>query len=466
MGKVVSALKSLKIYYDYKGELSGKDGCKWAKNISAFFNEFSDEERAEVAHLKQSSYFRNCMGVLKPMTISEGPYPELRLHAQASLYAKAFPQFLARIIQFGDVISSLQRTAGTPLDIDETSKVYVGIISIGTPGQDFNVAFDFSSPALWVPDAACSCGEQCGNEKLCPHLCSSHCCVKNAMANEESGHCSNKNVYHVEKSRTFISNNASASIKYLQSTLNAETGYDTFRMGPHYRPAFTANSIQFGRVKEFDRPYKLVNYDGVFGLGIGSSDGLNSPIKQLAQRGSISTPLVTAYLNNNKTDATSDGVLTLGSEDQVRCKGIEAYSEVIRNGDWAFNTTSFYLTSTYGVSDPLWMGILDLTTDYIHIPPAAFVTLKNYLSLQQQKDGHITVQCSRSAYLTFNIGGQPISILSNYLYERYNGSLCSIKIKQTQDRDKYAFRFGTVLLQRNCLVLDYNGRVAFPEKRF
>uniref|UniRef100_A0A1I7SK89 Peptidase A1 domain-containing protein n=2 Tax=Bursaphelenchus xylophilus TaxID=6326 RepID=A0A1I7SK89_BURXY len=210
-------------------------------------------------------------------------------------------------------------SSGIPIDLDPGSKAFVGVVSIGNPGQDINVAFDTSTSALWVPDASCSCGAQCGDEKLCPHLCASHCCAKKLSDEKSSGSCSNKNVFDPERSRSYVKGTGSSNLTFLGSTIQAALGHDTFRLGTHYRPGPTANNVQFGVVKEFSKAYQHVNYDGVFGLGLASKDGVPSPIKQLADHGVIPSPLLSVYFLPQTPNNVVDGVLTVGQLDRQRC---------------------------------------------------------------------------------------------------------------------------------------------------
>ncbi|CAD5217808.1 unnamed protein product [Bursaphelenchus xylophilus] len=355
-------------------------------------------------------------------------------------------------------------SSGIPVDVDTASKAYVGVISLGSPGQDFNVAFDVNTPALWVPDSACSCGDRCKNEKLCPLLCASHCCAKNLLADEESGSCSNKLVFDPQKSRSYVGGNATVDLKFLGRTVKAATGYDTLRIGPHYRPGLTANTIKFGRVSEFHKDYKLVNYDGVFGLGFGEVNGLPSPIKQLASHGVIPSPLLTAYIYNQTRSTTVDGVLTIGEVDKRRCKAVEVFVETDRTADaWVFSSPVFNVSRTSGTTNGSWLGVLDFNANYIQVPPAAFTLIRNYMRGTVGEDGRITIPCINIP-VYFNIGGQSLA-LNTATFTEHAGGMCKLNIRETPSSDKYAFRFGLPPLQSHCIVLDYNGRLAFTPKK-
>uniref|UniRef100_A0A1I7SJR6 Peptidase A1 domain-containing protein n=2 Tax=Bursaphelenchus xylophilus TaxID=6326 RepID=A0A1I7SJR6_BURXY len=331
-------------------------------------------------------------------------------------------------------------SSGIPIDFDTASKAYVGVISLGSPGQDFNVAFDLNTPALWVPDSACSCGDICKNEKLCPQLCAAHCCTKSFLGDEKSGSCTNKNVFDTQKSRSYVGGDANVSLKFLEGTVEAATGYETLRIGPHYRPGLTANNIQFGRVKGFNEAYKLVNFDGVFGLGFGEVKGLSSPIKQLASHGVIPSALLTAYFYNQGHNNTVDGVLTIGEVDRRRCENVKFFAETVRTADaCVFRSPTFNVSANYGITNGSWLGVLDFNSDTIHVPPFAAKVIANYLSGTVDNEGRVIYKCGKSLLLCFNIGGQQLALSTTLFEERDVGTLCRLKIGATDDSDKYAF---------------------------
>ncbi|CAD5235555.1 unnamed protein product [Bursaphelenchus xylophilus] len=211
--------------------------------------------------------------------------------------------------------------------------------------------------------------------------------------------------------------------------------------------------------------YKLLNYDGVFGLGFGEVNGLSSPIKQLAHHGVIPSALLTAYIYNQGHNNTVDGVLTIGEVDKRRCGAVEGFAETVRAADaWVFSSPSFNISTTNGTSNGSWLGVLDFNTDYFQVPRAAVKLIQNKLSGSIDEDGRIIYHCFKYAELFFNIGGQPLALDTPMFSEPYRGQMCRLKIKETDPSDKYAFRFGWLILHRHCMVLDYNGRLAFTPK--
>ncbi|CAD5228850.1 unnamed protein product [Bursaphelenchus okinawaensis] len=328
---------------------------------------------------------------------------------------------------------------GVPLDKETGS--FVGVVSLGTPGQDFNLAFSTNTSALWVPNTSCSCGEKCKNARLCPQLCEAHCCSKSALSNS-SGSCSNKNTFNVEESRSFIAVDETANIPFLDSNLTAQLGYDTLRMGPHYRPGLTANNIQFGVVNEFEGQYQDVTYDGIFGLGLESVEGVSSPIKQLYSTGVIPSPLLSAFFVARTENNVVDGVLTLGQEDTTRCKKSNHFFNVEDN----------------------W-GTIDLSSDYIYVPREVLQVVASFFDSKIDIiTGRVAVNCNRNTYLYFTVGGTYSRVFSNQIMEPYSGAQCLLKLKVSPVDAPVQYKFGLPLFTNNCLVLDFNGKMAVPEK--
>ncbi|CAD5235138.1 unnamed protein product [Bursaphelenchus xylophilus] len=357
--------------------------------------------------------------------------------------------------------------SGVPIDRDVGSTVYIGTVSIGNPGQDFNVAFDVNSAALWVPDSACSCGIQCESKQLCPQLCAAHCCttITNLIGTKAKGTCTKKNIFDASKSRSYVKTSGKIEVSFLNETVDATLAYDTFRIGSHYRPGPTSDNVQFALVKDFPESYQKVNYDGVFGIGLAVGNALSSPIKQMAEHGVIPKPLLTVYLLPLDADNVVDGVLTLGQVDLQRCDRVENFIQVEKREGWVFSSPVFNASSSASVSDPGWKGTFDFSTDYIHIPPKAFTAVISSLSAKIDEEGRVVFACNRATTFVFNIGGQPILVPSTELTVPWGGGNCLLKLKQISPHDNYAFRFGAIALAKHCVVFDFNGRLALPKKK-
>ncbi|CAD5235141.1 unnamed protein product [Bursaphelenchus xylophilus] len=333
---------------------------------------------------------------------------------------------------------------GMALDMDKGSLSYIGTVSLGTPLQDFNVAFDFTTPVFWVPDAVSTCGVDV----------------------ERPASCENKNLFDRGKSRTFNSEDVTTNLSFLNLTIKTELAADSFRFAPHYRAGFNARkNIKFGLVKQFNGQYNHVRYDGVFGLGLGEQNGLTSPIKQMAEQGAIPAPILSAYLLESRPKNDFDGVFTLGAIDEMRCEAVDKFAEILKDGNWAFRSPSFRVPPNNEVENGSWTGVLDLKTDFIHMPRPAVTLLDQSLGANIDDQGQFLVNCGADLSMEFVLGGTNIRFRASELYEDYSGDTCLLKVKATAPGDRYNFRFGTPILRKHCVVFDFSGGIAFPKKK-
>ncbi|KAF8382642.1 hypothetical protein PRIPAC_71784, partial [Pristionchus pacificus] len=104
------------------------------------------------------------------------------------------------------------RAVRTSLELAYTQKVndyddaeYVGNITIGTPGQTFEVILDTGSANLWVPDKTCSGGT--GNP------------------------CAKKSKFDSTKSSTYAANGKAWTITYGTGNAKGFLGQDTVKFG-------------------------------------------------------------------------------------------------------------------------------------------------------------------------------------------------------------------------------------------
>ncbi|GMS78880.1 hypothetical protein PENTCL1PPCAC_1055, partial [Pristionchus entomophagus] len=108
--------------------------------------------------------------------------------------------------------------AGFPQKVnDYDDSEYVGNITVGTPGQAFEVILDTGSANLWVPDSTCSVSA-----------------------------CSKKHKFTSSKSSTWVKNGKSWKITYGTGSANGFLGEDTVKFGTD-SSALTVPKCTFGQ---------------------------------------------------------------------------------------------------------------------------------------------------------------------------------------------------------------------------
>lgn len=196
-----------------------------------------------------------------------------------------------------------------PIDVEVGVDGVQTVISLGTPGQDFNVILDTNVAGLWIPGVNC-------NEDL------------------DGASCDNKNVFDPKESFTFTETKKNVKIPFLGKKIDSNVAFDRFRFGPHYESAFTENNIKFGIVKSLPEEYEDIQADGVLGLGLISDNNLDSPFVQLMKRGNFPNPVLSVYIPRYLTPASS-AYVSLGSEDLENCQKSSDSVALVPGRNWA-----------------------------------------------------------------------------------------------------------------------------------
>lgn len=184
---------------------------------------------------------------------------------------------------------------------------YFGQMSVGTPGQSFDVIFDTGSANLWVPAKDCS---NCGGSIV-----------------------GRKSKYDRTKSSTYVVDDAAFAIEYGSGPVSGNWSVDTANMG-----GFDIEAQRFAEVKDasgLGAAYKLGKFDGILGLAFDElavcgdpNDGgyipgcVPTPFGRLASTGVIDEAVFSFYLGGLGPDFPANmtgmpGELTLGGETKL-----------------------------------------------------------------------------------------------------------------------------------------------------
>mmetsp|Transcript_18096 Transcript_18096/g.18082 ORF Transcript_18096/g.18082 Transcript_18096/m.18082 type:complete len:482 (+) Transcript_18096:20-1465(+) len=155
---------------------------------------------------------------------------------------------------------------------------YTVQVSIGTPGQIFELLLDTASSDLWVVDDECL-------------------------------HCNKPlNVFYPSQSTTFSDKLNPIHISPQFSGAGALLGTDNVEI-----QELTVTSQTFALVVS-DLSYQCLSWEGVLGLGFNNS--YNNLILNLYNQGLIEQPLFSLYLNNDEDDYYLNSALVLGGVDE------------------------------------------------------------------------------------------------------------------------------------------------------
>ncbi|XP_016792135.1 napsin-A isoform X2 [Pan troglodytes] len=153
---------------------------------------------------------------------------------------------------------------------------YFGEIGLGTPPQNFTVAFDTGSSNLWVPSRRC-------------HFFSVPC-----------------------SSSSFQANGTKFAIQYGTGRVDGILSEDKLTIG-----GIKGASVIFGEALwEPSLVFAFAHFDGILGLGfpILSVEGVRPPMDVLVEQGLLDKPVFSFYLNRDPEEPDG-GELVLGGSD-------------------------------------------------------------------------------------------------------------------------------------------------------
>ncbi|KAB0377423.1 hypothetical protein FD755_011867 [Muntiacus reevesi] len=176
--------------------------------------------------------------------------------------------------------------------------IYMGNITIGTPPQEFQVAFDTASADLWVPSIFCT-----------SPTCASHVMFR-----------------HLESS-TFRLIRKTFGIVYGSGRMKGVVGRDTVRIGD-----LVSVDQQFGLSME-QSGFEELPFDGVLGLSYPNMSFMGGiPIfDNLMNQGAISEPVFAFYLSKSKPEGS---VVMFGGVDKSYYQGTLNWVPLIQARTW------------------------------------------------------------------------------------------------------------------------------------
>uniref|UniRef100_A0A1A7ZGS4 Napsin A aspartic peptidase n=1 Tax=Nothobranchius furzeri TaxID=105023 RepID=A0A1A7ZGS4_NOTFU len=181
---------------------------------------------------------------------------------------------------------------------------YYGVISVGTPPQDFSVLFDTGSSNLWVPSIHCSFFDLA---------------------------CWIHRRYNSKKSSTYVKNGTEFSIRYGRGSLSGFISEDTVSVA-----GLPVANQQFGEaVKQPGITFAVARFDGVLGMAYPSISVANvTPVFDTAMAAKLLPQnLFSVFISRDPTAAVG-GELVLGGTDPQYYTGDLHYVNVTRKAYW------------------------------------------------------------------------------------------------------------------------------------
>uniref|UniRef100_A0A8C1FIC3 Peptidase A1 domain-containing protein n=1 Tax=Cyprinus carpio carpio TaxID=630221 RepID=A0A8C1FIC3_CYPCA len=250
---------------------------------------------------------------------------------------------------------------------------YFGVISIGTPPQDFTVLFDTGSSNLWVPSIHCS---------YLDIACWLH------------------HRYNSKKSSTYVQNGTDFSIRYGRGSLSGFISQDT---------------VTFAEaVKQPGIVFAVARFDGVLGMAYPSIsvDGV-TPVFDTAMTAKILPQNIFSFYINRDPAGEVGGELMLGGFDQQYFDGDLHYVNVTRKAYWQIKMEEVQVGGTLTLCKNGCQAIVDTGTSMITGPVQEVRALQKAIGAIPLLMGEYWIDCKRIPSLpvvSFSLGGKMFNL--------------------------------------------------------
>ncbi|XP_040193610.1 gastricsin-like [Rana temporaria] len=232
---------------------------------------------------------------------------------------------------------------------------YFGEISIGTPPQNFLVAFDTGSSNLWVASTYC-----------------------------QSSACTNHPLFNPTQSSTYTSNNQQFSMWYGSGSMTGVLGYDTVTV-----QGLSIQNQELGlSVTEPSSFFYYAKFDGIFGMAYQSlsAESATTAIQGLIQQNLIPQPVFSFYLTGQS------GEVIFGGVDSSLYSGQIYWTPVTEQIYWQIAIDGFSVNGQpTGWCSQGCQGIVDTGTPLLTIPQQYLDTLLQSLGAQQGQNGEVMI---------------------------------------------------------------------------
>eukprot|EP00401_Gymnodinium_catenatum_P066514 CAMPEP_0117514758 /NCGR_PEP_ID=MMETSP0784-20121206/30232_1 /TAXON_ID=39447 /ORGANISM="" /LENGTH=350 /DNA_ID=CAMNT_0005310559 /DNA_START=160 /DNA_END=1212 /DNA_ORIENTATION=+ len=307
------------------------------------------------------------------------------------------------------------------------NSLYVGVIQIGTPAQQFRVQFDTGSSDLWIPGST-----SIGDGKV---------------------------VYDHTHSSTYSANGTKFYIGYGD--------------GSHFAGTFSKDLLDFGggvvipsftfaevtNVSDPSKTYLGQPYDGILGLAWPAlGDGGDIPLAALTPL--LDEPLFSFFLGNY-----SAGELLLGGVDGSRYAGELTYVPLSATTYWQVDVDAVMVGNSV-VSSKRQTTIIDSGTPQVCGPASDIARIMDMWKATDTGDGVYTVDCdAKLASLTFVMASRTYTLAGNDVISgRMPSGRCILGVVAQDGPLDWAF--GDVFMRKFYTVFDVGQkRIGFAKTR-
>lgn len=321
----------------------------------------------------------------------------------------------------------VRATEGSVVINDYENSQYYGVISIGTPAQNFEVIFDTGSSNLWVPNVDCS--NNCG------------------------GILFKKTKYDHSKSSTYVANGTIFDITYGSGSVSGYFSQDTATAG-----GIAVKSMSFAEVTDaggLGSAYKLGKFDGILGLGFDSISvqGATTWFHEAIIQNLVSQPVFAFYLGDY-----APGELVFGGYDTAHYTGDITYINLLSATYWEITLSGVTIGGSSYTSAT--KAIVDSGTSLITGPAADIKKIADLVNATVVAGVEYIVNCNTDfPTINFNLNGNVFS-LSGKEYILQSGTECILAMEGL-DIDAPTgplWILGDVFMRKYYTIFDYTNQ--------
>ncbi|KAM9434393.1 cathepsin D-like [Clarias gariepinus] len=277
---------------------------------------------------------------------------------------------------------------------------YFGVISIGTPPQNFTVLFDTGSSNLWVPSIHCSFFDLA---------------------------CWLHHRYDSGKSSTYVKNGTKFAIQYGRGSLKGYFSQDTVTLA-----GLNITDQMFGEaVTQPGVVFAMARFDGVLGMGypILSVGGVLPVFDSIMAAKLLPQNIFSFYINRDPK-AEIGGELMLGGFDQQYFDGDLFYLNVTRKAYWQIEMDAVKVGGTLTLCKDGCQAIVDTGTSMITGPVQEIRALNKAIGAIPLIMGEYWIDCKKTPSLpvvSFTMGGKTFNLTGeDYIFKstKFGVTIC------------------------------------------
>jgi len=329
----------------------------------------------------------------------------------------------------GQEVTSRNGGATETLD-NRLNLEYAGPISIGSPGQPFNMLFDTGSANLWVPSAECS---------------------------PKSVACHHHHRYNASASSTFVPDGRRFSIAYGTGSLSGRLAQDTVAIGQ-----LVVQNQTFGMATHEPGPtFVDTNFAGIVGLGFRpiAELGIKPLFESMCDQQLVDECVFSFYLKRNGSERKG-GELLFGGVDKTKFSGSLTYVPLTHAGYWQFPLDAIEVAGTRINQNR--QAIADTGTSLLAAPPREYLIINSLLGGLPTSNNEYLLNCSEIDSLpeiVFIIGGQRFGLQPrDYVMSATNDDGSSICLSAFTLMDAEFWILGDVFIGRYYTAFDAGQR--------